>query len=215
MNAPALVFVLLVSGLLAVSACEKPAAPPPAPADSAAASASAAGSVAVVVASNLPHDYGDLTEAEIAHAIDEEYVIAMVRVGSFVLEGQGTKSAAIRYEVDLLQPMLGSPSSNVMQYGEHPTLAVGRVYAMIVNRKRASVHAVEVPEHTYKDFGRALAERVERASVAAAEASASAAASASVSASAASSAKPLPSSASTKAAAAPLVTPSTAGSMKK
>jgi hypothetical protein len=105
-----------------------------------------------------PHTYGDLTEEEITDALKRKRVIAIVRPKSMKREDVGTKNEAIRYELDLVKPLNGSPPSECMQRGAEAQMAPGRVYAVVIDRAymRLLIRAVEVQEDKLKDVATAL-----------------------------------------------------------
>ena len=134
------------------------------PGDAAVSSASGSGSISGSASADDagPHTYGDLTDDEITDALKRKRVIAVVRTRTLQREDVGTKNEGIRYELELIKPLNGSPPSETIQRGPDAWMAVGRVYAVVIDRRylRLLVRAVEVPEEKIKDFSLALEARI-------------------------------------------------------
>src|SRR4051794_10582209 len=134
----------------------------PGGAASGSASGSVSGSGSAAADDAGPHTYGDLTDDEITDALKRKRVIAVVRTKTLQREDVGTKNEGIRYELELIKPLNGSPPSETIQRGPDAIMAIGRVYAVVIDRRylRLLVRAVEVPEEKIKDFSLALEARI-------------------------------------------------------
>jgi hypothetical protein len=122
------------------------------------ASTSSSLSASASASDSGPHTYGDLTEEEITDALKRKRVIAIVRVKAAAHDDVGTKNESIRYELELIKPLNGSPPSESIQRGAEAAMVVGRPYAVVIDRRylRLLVRAVEIPEEKIKDVAASL-----------------------------------------------------------
>ena len=95
-----------------------------------------------------PPIFGVLTDEEVTDALKRKRVIALVRVKSLAHDDPGTKNESLRYELELVKPLNGSPPTETIQRGAEASMVVGHTYAVVIDRRylRLLVRAVEVPE---------------------------------------------------------------------